>query len=198
VEFFHKNEYVRSYSIYKHDTTLKMTFGANFFFLILIQHPLVSAPIGMQSYKAVDFMSESLGTILFTNHGLIPISPEPCFEGTRVAAYEKAIQIRPHIISFQHSLCRGYEINHDHEVLSQFKAYTRQPTVRGFLRDVVKFQRDAVLDWNKYPDDVTLSYNMGFVGVREDSSDGAAAMILDMLLKFGVLVYNQDEMWALH
>jgi hypothetical protein len=31
VEFFHKNEYVRSYSIYKHDTTLKMTFGANFF-----------------------------------------------------------------------------------------------------------------------------------------------------------------------
>jgi hypothetical protein len=31
VEFFHKNEYVRSYSIYKHDTTLKMTLGANFF-----------------------------------------------------------------------------------------------------------------------------------------------------------------------
>jgi hypothetical protein len=31
VEFFHKNEYVRSYSIYKHDTTLKMTFGANLF-----------------------------------------------------------------------------------------------------------------------------------------------------------------------
>jgi hypothetical protein len=31
VKFFHKNEYVRSYSIYKHDTTLKMTFGANFF-----------------------------------------------------------------------------------------------------------------------------------------------------------------------
>ena len=31
MEFFHKNEYVRSYSIYKHDTTLKMTFGAIFF-----------------------------------------------------------------------------------------------------------------------------------------------------------------------
>jgi len=34
VEFFHKNEYVRSYSIYKHDTTLKMTFGAFFFFFV--------------------------------------------------------------------------------------------------------------------------------------------------------------------
>jgi hypothetical protein len=39
---------------------------------------------------------------------------------------------------------------------------------------------------------------MGFVGVREDSSDGAASVILDMLLKFGLLVYNDDETWALH
>ena len=39
---------------------------------------------------------------------------------------------------------------------------------------------------------------MGFVGVRKDSSDGAAAVILDMLLKFGVLVYDQNETWALH
>ena len=30
MEFFHKNEYVRSYSIYKHDTTLKMAFAENF------------------------------------------------------------------------------------------------------------------------------------------------------------------------
>jgi hypothetical protein len=43
VEFFHKNEYVRSYSIYKHDTTLKMTFGAFFFFWILMQDPLATA-----------------------------------------------------------------------------------------------------------------------------------------------------------
>jgi hypothetical protein len=56
----------------------------------------------------------------------------------------------------------------------------------------------AVNDWNKIRDDVTLSYNMGFVGVRENSSDGAAAVILDMLLKFGVLVYDQNKTWALH
>jgi hypothetical protein len=55
-----------------------------------------------------------------------------------------------------------------------------------------------VRDWNEFCDDVTLSYNMGFVGVCEDSSDGAATVILDVLLKFGVLVYNQDETWALH
>jgi len=30
VDFFNKIKHVRSYSIYKHDTTLKMAFGANF------------------------------------------------------------------------------------------------------------------------------------------------------------------------
>ncbi len=30
MEFFNKIKHVRSYSIYKHDTTLNMAFGANF------------------------------------------------------------------------------------------------------------------------------------------------------------------------
>ena len=30
MDFFNKIKHVRSYSIYKHDTTLKMAFGANF------------------------------------------------------------------------------------------------------------------------------------------------------------------------
>jgi hypothetical protein len=55
-----------------------------------------------------------------------------------------------------------------------------------------------VKDWNEFCDNATRSYNMGFVGVREDSSDGIAAVIVDMLLKFEVLEYNQDETWALH
>jgi hypothetical protein len=39
---------------------------------------------------------------------------------------------------------------------------------------------------------------MGFIGVREESSDGVASVILDLLLKFGVLVYNEDKTWSLH
>jgi hypothetical protein len=69
---------------------------------------------------------------------------------------------------------------------------------RAFVRWVIELQRAAVKDWNQFCDNVTLSYNMSVVGVREDSSDGAAAVILDMLLNFGVLVFNQDETWALH
>jgi hypothetical protein len=52
---------------------------------------------------------------------------------------------------------------------------------RAFFEDVVDFQRTAVKDWNEFCDKVTLSCNMGFVGVGEDSSDGAASVALDML-----------------
>jgi hypothetical protein len=68
----------------------------------------------------------------------------------------------------------------------------------AFFNDIFKFQRQAVQNWNSCCNEVTTSYNMGFIGVREDSSDGAASVILDMLLKFGVLVYNDNKTWALH
>jgi hypothetical protein len=42
-----------------------------------------------------------------------------------------------------------------------------------------------------------LSFNMGFVGVFEDSAAGAGSIVLDMLLKFEVLEYNKREMWEL-
>jgi hypothetical protein len=38
----------------------------------------------------------------------------------------------------------------------------------------------------------------GFIDVREESSDGAASFILDILSEFGVIVYNQDESWSLY
>jgi hypothetical protein len=42
-----------------------------------------------------------------------------------------------------------------------------------------------------------MPYNMGFVGVREDSANGASSVILDMLLKFGVLSYKDNKTWTL-
>jgi hypothetical protein len=62
----------------------------------------------------------------------------------------------------------------------------------GFFNNVARFQRRAVKDLNVHFNEVTLSYNMGFVGVREDLSDGAASVILDMMLKFGVLSYKDN------
>ncbi len=52
-------------------------------------------------------------------------------------------------------------------------------------------------DWNRNADSVTLSFNMGFVGVHEYLAAGAGSIVLDMLLKFGVLKYNKWETWEL-
>jgi hypothetical protein len=82
--------------------------------------------------------------------------------------------------------------------MAVFGKYTRTNAARSFFKSVADFQAQAVTDWNEFQDNFTLLYNMGFVGVCEDSSDGTAPVILDMLLKFGVPVYNQDEMWLLH
>ena len=54
-----------------------------------------------------------------------------------------------------------------------------------------------VLDWNATADNVTMSFNMGFVRIQEDSSAGAGSVDLDMLLKFGLLQYNNNESWEL-
>jgi hypothetical protein len=90
------------------------------------------------------------------------------------------------------------DVHNDLVGTQQFQEYVQEPSAIAFFNDVIKFQRSAVRDWNQVCDEVTLSYNMGFVGVREDSSDGAVSVILDMLLKFGVLIYNENETWALH
>jgi hypothetical protein len=42
-----------------------------------------------------------------------------------------------------------------------------------------------------------MSFNMGFVGIREDSAVGAGSVILDMLLKLGLLQYNDGNTWEL-
>ena len=56
-----------------------------------------------------------------------------------------------------------------------------------FFNAAYKIQRKAVLDWNANADNETTLFNMGFVGIREDSAAGAGSVVLDMLLKFGLL-----------
>jgi len=41
-----------------------------------------------------------------------------------------------------------------------------------------------------------MSFNMGFIGIQEDSAAGAGSAVLDMLLKFGLLKYNDNKTWG--
>lgn len=161
---------------------------------------VIPSPHHMRTYEMINFSSPSLGTDLFTNHRDIPVGKEPCFEGTHVSSYSNAITLRRYLLALRNALSHDYD-NDKHNNgpgLCRFKDYICDPSAVAFFCDVKDFQRMAVRDWNPNCDEITLSFNMGFIGVREDSSDGAASVILDMLLKFGLLVYNDDETWALH
>jgi hypothetical protein len=151
------------------------------------QDQIIPLPLGMQTYKTVDLTSPSLGIILFANHEFILISPEACFIGKCVEIYETAIRSQGFILSIQNCIIHDYlnDVRNEPAAILRFQ----QPTATEFFNDLAPFKRRAVKDWNIHCDEVTMSYNMGFVGVREDSSKGAASVFLDILLKFGVLSY---------
>ncbi len=98
-----------------------------------------------------------------------------------------------------HAFTRPFEfkeeigVNADH--IWKFNEYCNTEDSLQFFNAAYKIQRKAVLDWNANADNVTLSFNMGFVGIREDSAAGAGSVVLDMLLKFGLLKYNNDNTW---
>ncbi len=75
----------------------------------------------------------------------------------------------------------GAGINIDY--INKFEDYCLSEKSKEFFSSVYKFQQKAVLDWNRSANCVTLSFNMGFVGIREDSAMGAGSVVLDMLLK---------------
>ena len=156
----------------------------------------------MQSYETIDLTLPTMGIDLFTNHLTIPIACEPCFLGDHVCVYEKAIQLCCSIIYIHNSLQIDYDNDNDNDndqrTMLAFGEYKRQPRAREFFSHVYNSQSDLVKDWNQFRDNVTLSCNMGFVGVCEDSSNGAAAVMLGMLLKFGVIFYNQQETWSIY
>ena len=66
--------------------------------------------------------------------------------------------------------------------IAKFNEYFSTTESLAFYSAVYKFQQRAVLDWNATADNVTMLFNMGFVGIREDSSAGAGSVLLDMLL----------------
>jgi hypothetical protein len=89
----------------------------------------------------------------------------------------------------------GARINIDN--INKFKDYCLSEESKEFFLSIYKFQQKAVLDWNCSADCITLSLNMGFVGIREDSATVAGSVVLDMLLKIGVLKYIDGKTWQL-
>ena len=94
-------------------------------------------------------------------------------------------------------LFESCEVVIDANHIAKFNNYCSSKDSRDFFSAVYNFQLQAVLDWNQTADCVTMSFNMGFVGIREDLTAGAGSAILDLLLKFGLLKYNKNKTWEL-
>jgi hypothetical protein len=89
--------------------------------------------------------------------------------------------------------CNEIGVNADH--IRKFNKYCYTEDSLQFFNAAYKLQRKAMLDWNANADDVTMSFNMGFIGIQEDSAAGAGSVVLDTLLKFVLLKYNDNNTW---
>ena len=76
----------------------------------------------------------------------------------------------------------GAEMN----AIAKFNEYCASNESKEFYSCMYKLQLSADLEWNTTADCVILSFNMGFIRIREDSAACAVSIVLDMLLKFGL------------
>jgi hypothetical protein len=158
------------------------------------------SPFGMRAYKSLNPSSGIFGTDVYMNHTNLYIPDCPCFTRDRVCGYEYIMSVQKYVCDMSRAFSRQYEsigdgVNSSHVV--KFNEYCLSEKSKAFFSRVYKFQRQSVLDWNSTANCVTLSLNMGFVGIREDSASGTGSVVLDMLLKFGVLTYIDNGTWQL-
>ena len=91
--------------------------------------------------------------------------------------------------------CKEIGVNADY--IANFNEYSTSNKSKEFYSAAYNTQQRAVLDWNADANKVTMSFNIGFVGIRKNLAAGAGSVVLDMLLKFSLLKYNMDESWKL-
>ena len=159
-----------------------------------------SSPLGMRAYKTFDPSSLTFGTDIFLKHNEIAVMTTPCFSGKRVCCYEHIIGLQKYICDMRRVFSwlfhfKEIGVNADH--IAKFYEYSTSTKSKEFYSVAYNMQWCAVLDWNADANKVTMSFNMGFVGIREDLAAGAGSVVLDMLLKFGLLKYNDNESWEL-
>ena len=150
-------------------------------------HP---SPLSMQSYESIDPYSSTFGTDMFVDHDRIDVSSQLCFSGDCVWSYENVLNLRKYICNMSHAFTRLFECNKigviaDHigkfneycneigsiaDYIGKFNKYCSAADSLQFINAAYKLQRKAVLNWNATADNVTMSFNIGFIGIQEDSA----------------------------
>ena len=158
------------------------------------------SPLGMQAYEKLNASFATFGIDVFTNHTGIHIPLSPCFTRDRILQYEYIINVRKVICNMRSRAftcmydCNSPGMNVDN--LNKLKEYCSSRDSRNFFSCVYKFQGRAVLDWNPTADASCSLWN-GVCWNTWRLAAGAGGVVLDLLMKFGVLKCIDDRSWQL-
>jgi hypothetical protein len=91
-------------------------------------------------------------------------------------------------------LFKSCKVGIDASHIAKFNNYCSSKDLMDFFSVLYNSQQQAaVLNWNQFVEYVTMFFNMGFVGIHEDLATGAGSVVMDLLLKFRLLKYNDNK-----
>jgi hypothetical protein len=146
------------------------------------RHQCCPSPLGVHAYELLDPSSETYGTDVFMNHKKLHVLDSLCFVRVCVRQYKDAISHQKIIGNMSrafswHFDCSGPGVNVDS--IEKFNEYCSSKESKELYSYAYNFHEQVVLDWNQMADSVTISLNMGFAGIPDDSAAGAGSVVLD-------------------
>jgi hypothetical protein len=136
----------------------------------------------------------------------------PDFSGERVASYQSWLKLANTLLSLQRSFPVTSQIDStttDEDPFASCPSTFLRTKLTKFLnlcatddgRQLFKHARDlqklSILKWNPHIDDPTKSIYLGLVGIDKSASTECGAILLDLLLRCGVMVQSSSGHWEL-
>ena len=81
------------------------------------------------------------------------------------------------------------------ELLDSFRSRCKTSVGRKLFDAARTFQADTVKRWNESIDEPTLSMYLGLLAIDEAASKECVTITLDLLLRAGVLLQDDDGSW---
>ena len=169
----------------------------------------VPYPWGISVYEEFDPFSP--GDFFFNWHDAKTVST-PDFLGKRVTSYLKWLKLSNTLIVIKKAFpaCASGNVDEksvdpferclsefEHTLLQQFSELCATNEGEKMFSKAIFFQKLSVLKWNPHIDEPTKSIYLGLVGIDESAAKECGAILLDLLLRCGVLVQTTNGEWIL-
>lgn len=157
------------------------------------------SPDGMPKYECIDVVDMAK---FFSEHKDMPPS-EPDFTGAWVKKYLSLVELASNLNSIysifeeEDGFSEFFPEHFDRTNIVNFRYDCQTNDCKHFFRNVrMFFSREAVLKWNPSANKITPTMFLGFNALDEMASTETGAIVLDLLLKAGVM--TKDAKGAYH